>query len=175
MPGKTSSGSTSISHWRRHQQHEAEAFRTPTAALDNDWRPSRDAMEIMDRGGIAEDFIAAGHPGVYSLLAGTGHATPKELNSKFIQHIRIQWAKYTSSLEHSTEPKRMHEQWQPSQDVFDILQLSHIDNTFAQSLLPEFIVYWRDSNQAHTSWNSKFIQHVKYHWAKRHQLATSGT
>ncbi len=162
-----------VSLWRRHQQHEAEAFRTPTAALDNEWRPSRDAMEIMDRAGIAEDFIAQAIPEfiLYWRERGTN---PKELNSKFIQHIRIQWAKYTSSLEHSTEPKRMHEQWQPSQDVFDILQLSHIDNTFAQSLLPEFIVYWRDSNQAHTSWNSKFIQHVKYHWAKRHQLAQAG-
>ena len=91
------------------------------------------------------------------------------------QHIRIQWAKYTSSLEHSTEPRRMQEKWQPARDVFDILQLSHIDHSFAQSLLPEFIVYWRDSNQAHTSWNSKFIQHVKYHWAKRHQLAQAGS
>ena len=162
-----------VSLWRRHQQHEAEAFRTPTAALDNEWRPSQDAMEIMDRAGIAEDFIAQAIPEfiLYWRERGTN---PKELNSKFIQHIRIQWAKYTSSMEHSTEPKRMHEQWQPSRDVFDILQLSHIDHTFAQSLLPEFIVYWRDSNQAQTSWNSKFIQHVKYHWAKRHQLAQAG-
>ncbi|MCP4455215.1 MAG: hypothetical protein GY809_27455, partial [Planctomycetes bacterium] len=163
-----------VSLWRRHQQHEAEAFRTPTAALDNEWRPSRDAMEIMDRAGIAEDFIAQAIPEfiLYWRERGTN---PKELNSKFIQHIRIQWARYTSSLEHSTEPKRIHEQWQPSQDVFDILELSHIDHTFAQSLLPEFIVYWRDSNQAQTSWNSKFIQHVKYHWAKRHQLAQAGS
>ena len=95
---------------------------------------------------------------------------PKELNSKFIQHIRIQWAKYTSSLEHSTEPKRISDHWQPTEDVFDILRLSHIDTEFAHSLLPEFIVYWKDSNQAQTSWNSKFIQHVKYHWAKRHQF-----
>ena len=98
----------------------------------------------------------------------------QKLNSKFIQHIRIQWAKYTSSLEHSTEPKRISEQWQPTEDVYDILRLSHIDTEFARSLLPEFIVYWRDSNQAQTSWNSKFLQHVKYHWAKRHQLEHAG-
>ena len=46
----------------------------------------------------------------------------------------------------------------------------NIDLDFATSLLPEFIVYWKDSNQTHTSWNSKFLQHVKYHWAKRHQM-----
>jgi len=163
-----------IAIWRRHQQHQAEAFRVPQpTTLDNNWRPSADAMEIMERGEIERDFIEEAIPEfiLYWRERGTN---PKELNSKFIQHIRIQWAKYNSSLEHSTEPKRITEQWQPSEDVFDILRLSHIDTEFARSLLPEFIVYWKDSNQAHTSWNSKFIQHVKHHWAKRHQIEQAG-
>jgi DnaT-like ssDNA binding protein len=163
-----------IAIWRRQQQHQAEAFRVPeTTTLDNNWRPSADAMEIMERSEIARDFIEDAIPEfiLYWRERGT---SPKELNSKFIQHIRIQWAKYTSSLEHSTQPKRISEQWLPTEDVYDILRLSHIDTEFARSLLPEFIVYWRDSNQAHTSWNSKFIQHVKYHWAKRHQLEHAG-
>ncbi|CAA0093205.1 Uncharacterised protein [Halioglobus japonicus] len=163
-----------IAIWRRQQQHQAEAFRVPqSTTLDNNWRPSADAMEIMERSEIARDFIEDAIPEfiLYWRERGTN---PKELNSKFIQHIRIQWAKYTSSLEHSTQPKRISEQWQPTEDVYDILRLSHIDTEFARSLLPEFIVYWRDSNQAHTSWNSKFLQHVKYHWAKRHQLEHAG-
>jgi hypothetical protein len=163
-----------IAIWRRQQQHQAEAFRVPeTTTLDNNWRPSADAMDIMERGEIARDFIEDAVPEfiLYWRERGTN---PKELNSKFIQHIRIQWTKYNSSLEHSTEPKRISEQWHPSEDVYDILRLSHIDTEFARSLLPEFIVYWRDSNQAQTSWNSKFIQHVKYHWAKRHQLEHAG-
>jgi hypothetical protein len=77
-------------------------------------------------------------------------------------------------MEHSTEPKRIMDNWQPTEDVFDILRMSHIDTEFARSLLPEFVVYWRDSNQTHTSWNSKFLQHVKYHWAKRHQIEQAG-
>jgi hypothetical protein len=163
-----------IALWRRQQQHQAEAFRVPaTITLDNNWRPSADAMEIMERSEIDQDFIEDAIPEfiLYWRERGT---SPKELNSRFIQHIRIQWAKYTSSLEHSTEPKRITEQWQPAEDVYDILRLSHIDTEFARSLLPEFIVYWKDSNQAHTSWNSKFIQHVKHHWAKRHQIAHAG-
>jgi hypothetical protein len=163
-----------ISVWRREQQDQAEAFRVPQPTkLDNNWRPSADAMDIMLRGDIARDFIEESIPEfiLYWRERGT---SPKELNSKFIQHIRIQWAKFTSSLEHSTEPKRITEQWQPAEDVYDILRLSHIDTEFARSLLPEFIVYWRDSNQAHTSWNSKFLQHIKYHWAKRHQIEQAG-
>ncbi|MCB1842339.1 MAG: hypothetical protein KDI09_05195 [Halioglobus sp.] len=158
-------------HWRRRQQHDAQGFQPPQAAkLDNDWLPSPDAMEIMARAGIDQDFIEQAIPEFILYWRERG-AAPKELNSKFIQHIRIQWARYTSSLEHSTEPRRISDDWRPSSDVFDILEMSHIDADFARSLLPEFIVYWKESNQTQTSWNSKFLQHVKYHWAKRHQLA----
>jgi len=163
-----------ISNWRHHQQNQAESFRTPRVTrLDNDWQPSLDAMEIMERAGIAREFIEEAIPEFILYWRERG-AAPRELNSKFIQHIRIQWKKYSSSLEHSTEPKRIAANWHPSEDVFDILRMSHIDTEFARSLLPEFIVYWRDSNQTHTSWNSKFLQHVKYHWAKRHQLEHAG-
>ena len=158
------------SNWRRDQQSQAESFRLPEkTTLDNSWRPSMDALEIMERGGIDREFIDQAVPEFILYWRERG-ATPKELNSKFIQHIRIQWTKYTSSLEHSTEPKRITDHWLPAEDVYDILRMSHIDTEFAHSLLPEFIVYWKDSNQAQTSWNSKFLQHVKYHWAKRHQL-----
>jgi hypothetical protein len=163
-----------IGNWRRQQQLEAEAFRIEhTPELDNQWRPSRDAVEIMLRSGVEPDFIDEAVPEfiLYWRERGT---VPRELNSKFIQHIRIQWAKYTSSMEHSTEPRRIDADWQPGADVFDILRLSHIDEQFARALLPEFIVYWRDSNQAHTSWNSKFLQHVKFHWAKQHSIEQAG-
>ncbi len=163
-----------ISSWRHHQQAQAEAFRAPASTtLDNSWRPSQDALEIMERGGIDREFIEEAIPEFILYWRERG-AAPRELNSKFIQHIRIQWAKYSSSLEHSTEPRRIADNWQPNEDVFDILRMSHIDTEFARSLLAEFIVYWRDSNQTHTSWNSKFLQHVKYHWAKRHQLEQTG-
>lgn len=160
--------------WRREQQSAGEAFRQPEPPLDRHWRPSDDALEIMARAGIDHDFIEQAIPEFILYWRERG-AAPKELNSKFIQHIRIQWARYSSSLTHSTEPSRISGDWQPSPDVFDILRMSHIDEDFARALLPEFIVYWRDSNQAHTSWNSKFLQHVKYHWARRHQLAGSST
>ena len=161
-------------NWRRHQQSQAETFQAPAnTRLDNSWRPSQDAMEIMERGGIDREFIDQAIPEFILYWRERG-AAPRELNSKFIQHIRIQWAKYTSSLEHSTEPKRISDHWLPSEDVFDILRMSHIDIGFAHSLLAEFIVYWKDSNQAHTSWNSKFLQHVKYHWAKRHKIEQAG-
>lgn len=161
-----------LGQWRHRQQRAAEEFRPPEpAALDRYWRPSEDAMEIMARSGIERDFIEQAIPEFILYWRERG-APPKELNTKFIQHIRIQWARISASLEHAGEPRRIADDWRPSADVLDILRMSHIDAGFADSLLPEFIVYWKDSGQAHTSWNSKFLQHVKYHWAKRHQLDT---
>jgi len=158
-----------LSCWRRQQQDAAEAFRTTPAPLDGNWKPSADALEILLRAGVARDFIADSIPEFVLYWRERGSA-PEALNTRFVQHIRRQWARYQSSREHSTEPARIAPDWQPSDDVFDILELSHIDAGFARALVPEFVLYWRDSNQLHSSWNSKFLQHVKYHWARHNQL-----
>ncbi|MBA6411580.1 hypothetical protein H2508_00405 [Parahaliea sp. F7430] len=160
--------------WRRHQQQQAEAFRQGMSpALDQHWRPSPDAMDIMIRSGVEQDFIEQAIPEFILYWRERG-SPPKELNTRFIQHVRVQWARYTSSVAHSTEPTRISKDWQPGPDVYDILRMSHIDEQFARNLVAEFIIYWRDSNQAHTSWNSKFLQHVKFHWAKQHQMQQVG-
>jgi hypothetical protein len=103
-------------------------------------------------------------------------------NTKFIQHVKRQWARFTSTLQHDTEPKRIPADWQPSDDVFDILKLAMIDADFARRLVPEFVLYWKESNQLYSSWNTKFLQHVKYCWANQHlrvshegQQNTAGT
>jgi hypothetical protein len=161
------------SRWRKAQQDQGESFRVKEATvLDRHWRPSADAMEIMTRDGIDPQFIEQTIPEFILYWRERG-STPEGLNSKFIQHIRLQWNRFSSGLEHSTEPARISEQWQPSADVYDILDMAHIDRDYAHSLIPEFILYWRDSNQVHTSWNSKFLQHVKYNWARRHQLGNT--
>ena len=163
-----------LSLWRRHQQQKAEAAPLDKP-LDNQWRPSPDALEILLRAGVDRDFIEEAIPEFILYWRERGGPPRGGLNSRFVQHIRIQWARYSSSMVHSTEPRRIAPDWEPNGDVFDILRLSHIDENFARSLLPEFIVYWRDSNQVHTSWNSKFLQHVKFHWARKHQLQQAGS
>ncbi len=159
-----------LSRWRHQQQAEAERFtEKPDAPIGDDWHPSEDAMEIMLRTGVSRAFIDDAIPEFVLYWRERGE-TVKELNSKFINHIRRQWARYQSALHHDTEPRRIPDNWQPSQDVYDILRMSHIDEDFARQLLAEFILYWKDSNQLHSSWNTKFLQHVKYRWARRHQF-----
>jgi hypothetical protein len=162
-----------LSRWRNSQQSQAERFAITDDVLSDNWYPSADALEILDRNGVARDFVDDAVP-EFVLYWRERNPKEKTLNSKFIQHIRRQWARYTSSLSHDTEPKRITDDWQPTEDVFDILRMSHIDPHFALELLPAFILYWKDSNQMNSSWNTKFLQHVKFHWAKRNELKTHG-
>ncbi len=162
-----------LSRWRHAQQDTGERFRPPEQSLSDNWYPNADALEILERTGVTRAFIDDAVP-EFVLYWRERNPQEKALNSKFIQHIRRQWARYASSLTHDTEPSRIPENWQPSEDVFDILRMSHIDADYAVSLLPEFVMYWRDSNKLYKSWNTKFLQHVKYNWARRNELTTHG-
>ncbi len=156
-----------LTRWRQAQQDAGERFQTPKAGLDGDWYPSEDALELLlEKTGVTRDFIDDAVP---EFVLYWRERNPKEqgLNSKFVQHVRRQWARFTSSLAHDTEPSRIPENWQPSEDVFDILRMSHIDPEFAEGLVPEFVLFWKESNTLYKSWNTKFLQHVKYHWARR--------
>ena len=165
-----------LSRWRHEQQRQAEQRLNPEPKpLDSNWQPSHDALEILHRNGVNRDFIEDAIP-EFVLYWRERKESAQTLNSKFVAHIRRQWSRFSSALQHDTEPHRIADSWQPTDDVYDILRLANIDISFARELIAEFVLYWKDSNQLHNSWNTKFLQHVKYHWAKRHQLAqqTSG-
>ena len=163
-----------LSRWRKYQSDQFPYARNDESnVLNRTWRPSDDALDILTKAGIASTFIEDALP-EFILYWREREATVKGLSSKFIQHVRLQWSRYTNSLARESESGRISENWEPSGDLFDILKLAHIDATFAISVLPEFILYWREDGGMHKSWNSKFLQHVKYHWAKRHQLEQKG-
>ncbi len=162
-----------IRQWR---QYEAQRNRQEqNSPIHDNWWPSVDALEVLTvHASIPKEFVEDAVPEFILYWKERGDAL-KTWNSKFIQHVRIQWKKYTSALENSTDPKPIAAQWQPSEDVYDVLRLANIDLQFAHGLIPEFVLYWRDSGQVHTSWNTRFLQHAKREWAKRHSLSSNST
>lgn len=159
-----------LRQWRLQQQNENAAYRAPRELEDN-WQPSDDALQILERSGINHEFIIDAVPEfvLYWRERGNNDGT---WNSKFISHIRKQWARYENALEYDQEPRPISANWQPSEDVYDILRMANIDITFACELLPEFILFWRDAGTPQRSWNTKFLQHIKYQWATRHHMTT---
>ncbi len=166
--------------WRNHQTQMArqarennEEFlnRDKDIAMHMSWRPSNDALEVLVKhANISYAFVEDAIPEFVLYWQERGEVG-RTWNSKFIQHVKRQWVRYSSALENDTEPKRIPENWQPSTEVFDVLRLAEIKADFAKSQVAEFVLFWRESNQLYASWNTKFLQHVKYHWAKQHALA----
>jgi len=155
------------SRFRREQERTAfNPVQDEARPITGDWRPSADAQQILGRAGIDPQFIDDAVAEFILYWSERGDVF-KTWNSKFIQHVRQQWARYTAAVEHSPLPTRIETDWQPAEDCFDILKMGHIPSDFAHSLVPEFVLYWRDSNQVHNSWNSRFLQYVKQQWGKR--------
>lgn len=161
-----------LHNWRRREQRVAEE-RRPEQGPDSDWYPSPDALQILERSGVNAEFIEDAIPEFILFWRERG-ASDSTWNSKFIAHIRRQWAHYRNALEHEQEPRPIAVNWQPSEDVYDILRMANIDLAFAREVIPEFILFWRDTGGVQRSWNTKFLQHVKYQWASRHHLTHGG-
>jgi len=160
-----------LRQWRTFEQKRHS--REQETAIHETWRPSADAMDILIRQAqVRREFIEDAIPEFILYWQERGDRL-KTWNSKFIQHIRLQWKKFNCAIESSTDPRPIHSNWQPSEDVYDVLRLANIDINFAQSLIPEYVIYWKDTNQLHTSWNTRYLQHVKRHWAKRLKTSTT--
>lgn len=159
-------GSKFIQHTLR-KWREYESTQNSQSLMSRSWRPSEEAMDVLTRhAGISRQFVEDAIP-EFELYWREKGVRSDNWNKKFRDHVHHQWLRYKAALEHDPTPRRIASNWSPSQDVYEVLRLANIDITFAQSLLPEFVIYWRDSNQVHSSWNTRFLQYVKQRWARR--------
>ncbi len=158
--------------WQTEQNYRSEqAARQNTISqasteIEKQWQPSLDAIEILVRMGINKNFIDDA-VAEFILYWQERKEAQTTWNSKFVNHVKRQWARFTHTLKHDTEPVAISDNWIPDHEVFDVLTIANIDAQFARDLIGEFVLYWRDNNQLHHSWNTKFLQHVKYRWARR--------
>jgi len=150
--------------WREEQARQGT--RELATTMDSEWRPSADAVEILVNAGIPVEFVEDAVPEfvLYWRERGVQMST---WNTRFIDHIRRQWDKFTASFGHDSTPRPIPADWHPSQACFEILALAEIDADYARSKVPEFVLYWQDSQQARPSWNTVFLQYVKQDWARR--------
>ncbi|MDR0780441.1 MAG: hypothetical protein LBF16_07065 [Pseudomonadales bacterium] len=161
-----------VAAWEK--QRAVVQGRQQEAPMSAQWRPSEEALDILELAGISLSFVEDAIPEF--VLYWRGHGSVSNVwDSKFLAHVKRQWERYTHALEHDTTLRPIPPQFQPSAACWEILALAQIDAAFAEALLPEFILYWRDRNEIHASWNTKFLQHVKFRWAQQLQSAQQGT
>ncbi|PCI74496.1 MAG: hypothetical protein COB20_15055 [SAR86 cluster bacterium] len=150
--------------WREEQTRKG-AYELATQ-MSATWRPSEDAIGILEISGINSSFIEDAIPEFVLYWRERGMVNGA-WNTKFIEHIRRQWAKFSASFGYDDTPKAIPASWQPSNDCFEILALAEIDEEYARRKIPEFVMYWKDSQQVKSSWNTVFLQFIKQDWARQ--------
>jgi len=158
-----------IKAWR--QVEKKERTEAEKVLIEKDWAPSEDVMSILESADMDSGFVRKCIP-EFIVYWTEKQFKSNEWNSIFIGHVRRQWARYKNIIEDNVSPKKMTHDWVPNQNCLDVLKLARIDEKFAKDQIPEFKIYWLDSNQVMTSWNSKFIQHVKYKWFKNNSKSS---
>ena len=158
-----------IKAWR--QEEKKDRTEAEMVLIEKDWAPSEDVISILESAEMDSDFIKKCIP-EFIVYWKEKQFKSNEWNSIFINHVRRQWARYKNIIEDNVSPKKMTHDWMPNQNCLDVLKLARIDEKFAKDQIPEFKIYWLDSNQVMTSWNSKFIQHVKYRWFKNNSKSS---
>tara|TARA_Y100000768_G_scaffold388279_2_gene383256 strand:+ start:177 stop:992 length:816 start_codon:yes stop_codon:yes gene_type:complete len=126
--------------------------------LDNTWGPSTQVFEVLYMGNIPKEFIM-NKVNEFKVFWLEKNQVRDNWDTLFIKFIRVEWAKANSK--NKGLPVCIDEQWSPSSDVFDILELSNVSKIDALKHLKEFILYWKENGAVATSWNSKFVDFVK--------------
>ena len=155
-----------IKAWEENRTYQG--IKELESQMSRSWKPSEDAFSILEHGGISRSFIEDAIPEFILFWRDKGLIT-STWNTKFIQHIRFQWERFKSALEHDFTPRLIPADYEPSPACFEVLGMANIDEDFAREQIREFILYWQDRKEAHPSWNTKFLQHVKYKWAYHQQ------
>lgn len=153
-----------IKEWRNEQTRKGAWEQAST--MSGQWKPSDDAIGILEMSGINPSFIEDAIPEFVLYWHERGMVNGA-WNTKFIEHIRRQWAKFSASFGYDDTPKVVSADWEPSADCYEILQLAEIDLEYARSKIPEFVLYWKDSQQVKSSWNTVFLQYIKQDWARQ--------
>ncbi|MDF1766425.1 MAG: DnaT-like ssDNA-binding domain-containing protein [Gammaproteobacteria bacterium] len=159
--------------WREEQTRRG-AFEQ-ASEMSASWRPSDAALQILGNAGVNAHFVEDAIPEFVLYWEERGASNSGPWNTKFIEHVRRQWARYSAMQGFDDTPRPIPANWSPSADFYETLQLAEIDAEFANARVAEFVLYWRDSQQAKASWNTAFLQFVKAEWARQLQQARVGS
>ena len=126
--------------------------------LNYSWTPSVQAFEVLGMGNINKEFIE-NKVNEFKMYWMEKNQVRDNWNVLFVDFIRREWVKENS--ENKGLPVCIDENWLPSSDAIDILELANVSKNDALKHLKEFILYWKENGTALRSWNSKFVDFVK--------------
>ena len=128
--------------------------------------PSEDLVKQACNLGIEEDFLGDQLPS-FNLFWKGKDLKPHLKESKFLQYALKNWREKEKIEYQESKKVLIDNNWQPSEDARSILKGLEIGDSFIESLLPEFILFWKEKRIKSNSWNSTFLNHAKKQWARK--------
>ncbi len=128
--------------------------------------PSEDLVKQACNLGIEEDFLGDQIPS-FNLFWKGKDLKPHLKESKFLQYALKNWREKEKIEYQESKKVLIDNNWQPSEDARSILKGLEIGDSFIESLLPEFILFWKEKRIKSNSWNSIFLNHAKKQWARK--------
>ena len=134
-----------------------------------DWQPDDNWIRLCHQHAIPEEFTRSLIPEFIGYWRARGEVRSSWGNT-FYKYAVWKWRE--QQAHRSARP--IASDWQPSQQCYEMLQLAEIDQDYARSRVPAFIMFWRDTGQARASWNTVFLQFIKQGWASHQRRLQSG-
>ena len=128
--------------------------------------PSEDLVKQACNLGIEEDFLGDQLPS-FNLFWKGKDLKPHLKESKFLQYALKNWREKEKIEYQESKKVLIDKNWQPSEDARSILKGLEMSDSFIESLLPEFILFWKEKRIKSNSWNSTFLNHAKKQWARK--------
>ena len=132
--------------------------------IGGSWQPSDDALRQLAQLGVTREFAQQQIPQFVAYWRER-NVPRHSWESKYIKEVWRQWQQAASTNHRRSREVSVTGEWRPSADALDILiQQGGINPNFIDDAVPEFILYWRDRGDVSSTWDSKFIQHVRRQW-----------
>lgn len=128
--------------------------------LDLAWMPNQYLPESLKFNFQIPSFFVADILFGFCLVHNGKTKTQGTWEKMLANWVRKDWQSFgKKALEQSFEegPKPISREWEPSEDAYLVLLDKGIDRQFAESIVPEFRLYWLDHGGARPSFGSLFI------------------
>ena len=157
QPAQQTNQANNNSHQTSSSPHSAKT-------IGGSWQPSDDALRQLAQLGVTREFAQQQIPQFVAYWRER-NVPRHSWESKYIKEVWRQWQQAASTNHRRSREVSVTGEWRPSADALDILiQQGGINPNFIDDAVPEFILYWRDRGDVSSTWDSKFIQHVRRQW-----------
>lgn len=95
----------------------------------------------------------------------------QQWGSKFLQHCIREWRRHEIAVAQRRAEVPMTGDWTPSQEAQLILSGDGIPTQFTSDTIPEFRLYWIDRRVQCSTWDTKFITHVRHCWQRSKSMS----